>query len=113
MSPPAWLRALDIDFDPEELRKKYEHERVVRLRPDGNDQYLDVATDEYRGLLTDPYVDVKPRAPLNESVLVAGGSIRAPVMLPLTLSPSFGRRLRRNASGRSVEASGRDGHQDH
>ena len=32
-----------LDFDPIALREKYRHERDRRLRPDGNDQYVEVA----------------------------------------------------------------------
>ena len=31
-----------LDFDPDALREKYRHERDKRLRPDGNDQYVEV-----------------------------------------------------------------------
>ena len=31
-----------LDFDPNALREKYRHERDRRLRPDGNDQYVEV-----------------------------------------------------------------------
>jgi hypothetical protein len=34
-----------LDFDPIALREKYRHERDRRLRPDGNDQYVEVAAD--------------------------------------------------------------------
>ena len=30
-------------FDPQALREKYRSERDKRLRPDGNDQYVEIA----------------------------------------------------------------------
>ena len=35
----------ELDFDPDALRAKYRHERDTRVRPDGNDQYLEVKGD--------------------------------------------------------------------
>ena len=32
----------DIAFDPGSLRRRYREERDKRLRPDGNDQYVEV-----------------------------------------------------------------------
>ena len=33
----------ELGFDPDALREKYREEREKRLRPDGNEQYLEVA----------------------------------------------------------------------
>jgi cyclohexanone monooxygenase len=66
----------DLGFDPEALRAKYREERDKRLRPDGNEQYVNV-TGDFRHYLDDPYV--KPgftRAPLAdevEAVVIGGG----------------------------------------
>jgi len=45
-----------LDFDPDALREKYRMERDKRLRPDGNDQYLEVAGD-FSNYVDDPYVE--------------------------------------------------------
>ena len=45
-----------LDFDPDALREKYGDERDRRLRPDGNDQYDEIAGD-FRHYIDDPYVD--------------------------------------------------------
>lgn len=56
--------------DKDALRQKYALERDKRLRPDGNDQYL-----ELKGQLAhyaqDPYMPVVPRAPRTDHVTVA------------------------------------------
>jgi len=43
------------DFDPDALREKYRQERDKRVRPDGNDQYLEVVGD-FSHYVDDPYV---------------------------------------------------------
>ena len=45
-----------LDFDPTALREKYRHERDRRLRPEGNDQYVEVAAD-FRHYIDDPHVE--------------------------------------------------------
>jgi hypothetical protein len=47
---------LDLDFDPDALRAKYRQERDARLRPDANDQYIEVKGD-FRHYVDDPYVE--------------------------------------------------------
>ncbi len=62
-------------FDPDALRRKYEEERVKRLRTDGNEQYIEVAGDFAR-YLEDPYVEPIVRDPLaddTEVVIIGGG----------------------------------------
>jgi cation diffusion facilitator CzcD-associated flavoprotein CzcO len=49
---------------------KYLAERDKRLRPDGNDQYIEL-TGEYAQYLHDPYVEVAPRSPRFDDVTVA------------------------------------------
>src|SRR5271170_348856 len=64
-----------LDFDPDALRVKYEEERDRRLRPDANDQYVEVKGDFSR-YVDDPYVDPGfTRAPLTDEVevVVIGG----------------------------------------
>ena len=45
-----------LDFDPDALREKYRHERDRRLRPDANDQYVEITAD-FRHYVDDPYVE--------------------------------------------------------
>ena len=65
----------DPDFDPAALREKYRIERDKRLRPDANDQYVEVKGD-FRHYVDDPYVEPGfTRPPLTDEVdvLVIGG----------------------------------------
>ena len=65
----------ELDFDPDALRAKYRHERDTRVRPDGNDQYLEVKGDFGR-YVDDPYVEPGfSREPLSDEVdaLIIGG----------------------------------------
>ena len=65
----------ELDFDPETLRTKYREERDKRIRPDGNEQYVEVKGDFSR-YIDDPYVDPGfTRAPLTDAVdvLIIGG----------------------------------------
>jgi hypothetical protein len=67
--------SVDLDFDPDELRRRYREERDKRLRSDGNEQYLEVVGDFAR-YLEDPYVDPIVRDPLHDEVdvlIVVGG----------------------------------------
>jgi len=57
-------------IDKAALRQKYAQERAKRLRPDGNDQYLQVK-DQLAHYLEDPYTPVTERAPLTDHVQVA------------------------------------------
>jgi cyclohexanone monooxygenase len=64
-----------LGFDPDALREKYREERDKRLRPDGNEQYVEMRGDFGR-YLEDPYVEPGfTRAPRNDEVevLIAGG----------------------------------------
>ena len=64
-----------VDFNPDALRDKYRHERDRRLRPDANDQYLEVKGD-FSHYIDDPYVEPGfTRAPLTDQVevLIIGG----------------------------------------
>ncbi len=66
----------DLGFDPDALRKKYREEREKRLRPDGNDQYVEV-TVELSHFVDDPDVEYgTTREPLTDEVdvaLIGGG----------------------------------------
>jgi cyclohexanone monooxygenase len=52
------------------VRERYRMEREKRLRPDGNDQYVEIA-GQYAHYLEDPYVEVQEREPLFDEVTVA------------------------------------------
>jgi cation diffusion facilitator CzcD-associated flavoprotein CzcO len=63
------------DFDPDALREKYRLERDKRLRPDGNDQYVN-AVGDFAHYLDDPYTTSQiEREPLTDEidVLIIGG----------------------------------------
>jgi cation diffusion facilitator CzcD-associated flavoprotein CzcO len=66
----------ELPFDPDALRQKYREERDKRLRPDGNDQYVEV-TGEFAHFEDDPYVEPGPtREPLADEVdvvIIGGG----------------------------------------
>jgi cyclohexanone monooxygenase len=69
------MTTTDLDFDPEALRAKYREERDKRLRPDGNDQYVEVV-GELAHFVEDPYttwVDRDPRTDRVEVVVLGGG----------------------------------------
>jgi cyclohexanone monooxygenase len=69
------LDTADLDFDPDALRAKYRAERDKRLRPDANQQWVEVKGD-YKHYIDDPYVEPGfSRAPLADEVdaLVVGG----------------------------------------
>ena len=57
-------------IDHEALRQRYRAERDKRLRPDGNEQYLQ-PTGRFAGFLDDPYVERVEREPLFDEVTVA------------------------------------------
>jgi cation diffusion facilitator CzcD-associated flavoprotein CzcO len=57
-------------IDKEKLRRKYLEERNKRLRPDGNDQYIEVR-GQLAHYLDDPYTPVTPRAPKTDHVTFA------------------------------------------
>jgi cyclohexanone monooxygenase len=57
-------------FDPKALRAKYRAERDKRLRPDGNDQYVEM-TGRFAHYLDDPYTAPVERAALTDEIDVA------------------------------------------
>jgi cation diffusion facilitator CzcD-associated flavoprotein CzcO len=63
---PPQTAGIDKDW----LRKKYMDERNKRLRPDGNDQYLQIK-GQLAHYLDDPYTPVTPRAPKIDHVSFA------------------------------------------
>ena len=58
------------EIDREALRRKYREERDKRLRPDGNDQYIEV-TGVFAHYVDDPYVEPTEREPLIDEVTFA------------------------------------------
>jgi cyclohexanone monooxygenase len=63
-----------LTFDPDALRERYRIERDKRLRPDGNDQYVEI-TGPFAHYLDDPYVEPIVRDPIFDEVdvVVIGG----------------------------------------
>jgi cation diffusion facilitator CzcD-associated flavoprotein CzcO len=57
-------------IDHDELRRRYRAERDKRLRPDGNDQYIE-PTGRFAHFLDDPYVPRVERGPITDEVTVA------------------------------------------
>ncbi len=66
----------NLVFDPDALRTKYREERDKRLRPDGTDQYVEVA-GAFAHFVDDPYVEPGfTREPLTDEIdvaLIGGG----------------------------------------
>ena len=62
----------DLDFDPEALRAKYRRERDKRIREDGEDQYVEAASEFASYADDDPYADPDfQRDPLDIDIEVA------------------------------------------
>ncbi len=65
-----------LDFDPDALRERYRLERDRRLRPEANDQYVEVKAD-FSHYVDDPYVEPGfTRAALTDTVdvvIIGGG----------------------------------------
>ena len=59
-----------IQIDKKALRRKYREERDKRLRPDGNDQYLQI-TGRFAHYLADPYTPRVEREAKTDHVTVA------------------------------------------
>ena len=76
MNAPATPSADDLGFDPTALRDKYRLERDKRIRPDGNDQYIEV-TGDFSHYVDDPYVTPgfsrEPRQIHVEVAIIGGG----------------------------------------
>jgi cation diffusion facilitator CzcD-associated flavoprotein CzcO len=60
------MTTIDIDA----LKQRYAEERAKRLRPDGNDQYIQLK-DQLAHYLADPYTPVAEREPKTDHVTVA------------------------------------------
>ena len=59
-----------IEAERVALRRRYAQERDKRLRPDGNDQYLELK-GQFSQLLEDPYTPRTERDPRRDHVTVA------------------------------------------
>ncbi len=59
-----------MNLDHDALREKYRLERDKRLRPDGNDQYLE-PSGKFADMVDDPYVEWVEREPVFDEVTVA------------------------------------------
>lgn len=59
------------DIDIEALRTRYRWERLRRLRPEGQDQYVRAEADFAETYETDPYMVMEPRDPISEEIDVA------------------------------------------
>src|SRR5437016_705485 len=57
--------------DKEALKRKYAEERAKRLRPDGNDQYVELKGGPFEDYLEDPYIQITPRPPKTDHVTFA------------------------------------------
>lgn len=57
------------DDERQRLKERYRAERDKRLRPDGNEQYLE-PSGRFADLLDDPWTTSTPRDPLNDEVTV-------------------------------------------
>ncbi|MEZ5144853.1 MAG: NAD(P)/FAD-dependent oxidoreductase [Acidimicrobiales bacterium] len=64
------MTTTDDPIDHEALRRKYREERDKRLRPDGNEQYVQ-PTGRFSYLLEDPYTEHVEREPVCDEVTVA------------------------------------------
>jgi cyclohexanone monooxygenase len=58
------------EFDPDDLRRRYEFERDKRVRADGNEQYVEMV-GQFACYLEDPYTRPIDREPLTDTVEVA------------------------------------------
>jgi cation diffusion facilitator CzcD-associated flavoprotein CzcO len=73
---PTGRSPSDLGFDPDALRERYREERDKRIRPDGNEQYVEV-TGDFTHFVDDPYVEPGfDRQPLTDEIdvaLIGGG----------------------------------------
>src|SRR5215472_281831 len=72
----AWFRDMSMtELDIDALRRRYADERAKRLRPDGNDQYVELK-GLFAQLSQDPYAEIIEREPKRDHVgatFVGGG----------------------------------------
>ena len=66
----------DLDFDPDELKRKYAFERDKRLRTDGRTQYVPTVDGKFKNFSKDPWADAHlTRDPITDhtEIFIAGG----------------------------------------
>ena len=77
-NPNATTDTPEVDPALATMRERYQKERDKRLRPEGNDQYVEVV-GQFAHYLDDPYVDAKvDRESLTDEVdvvVIGGGSV--------------------------------------
>jgi len=68
------LEHSNLGFDPDALREKYRQERDKRIRPEGNEQYIEVS-GKFAHFVDDPYVEHTERDAIADAadVVVIGG----------------------------------------
>ena len=69
------LSVEELGFDPDALREKYRQERDKRIKPEGNDQYIEIRGD-FSHYVDDPYVEpgfAREAVGEDVDVLVVGG----------------------------------------
>jgi|TARA_B110000438_G_scaffold301184_1_gene355431 cyclohexanone monooxygenase len=74
--PSVIPTATELGFDPAAIRNKYAEERAKRLRPDGNDQYLEVTGRFKHYNEVDPYIEpgfTRPAIVEELDVVIVGG----------------------------------------
>jgi cyclohexanone monooxygenase len=72
MDDASPIQDLSLDFDPDELRARYKAERDKRVRPDGEEQYIEVAGQFAHFAEDDPYADPNfTREPVSEELEIA------------------------------------------
>ena len=93
-------------IDKDALKAKYAEERDKRLRPDGNDQYIQLK-DQLAHYLDDPYTPVVEREPKTDHVTVAfiGGGFAGLVTRPPRAVRAFQRPAWRNDRRRAPRPS--------
>src|SRR5215472_9054466 len=70
MRKDARLPMTTTELDIEGLRHRYARERAKRLRPDGNDQYIELK-GQFARFLSDPYTELAEREPKRDHVTAA------------------------------------------
>src|SRR5215207_6867466 len=81
--PVASTTPAELEFDPDEMRKRYRRERDKRLRPEGEAQYFETSGEYAHYANTDPFAgQPEPREPMTDEieVVVVGGGFSGMLM---------------------------------
>ncbi|MGM7678606.1 flavin-containing monooxygenase [Microbacterium sp. A94] len=64
-----------LDFNPNDLKERYEAERQQRIRPEGKAQYIPTTTGRFKSYSDDPWTQYEERESLRDhtQVIVVGG----------------------------------------